>query len=88
MSKTTKPKTIGTQQSSDIVQPPASIFNDTIGPGMHSADAGHAATDTRLHEEARLQEAYWRAIEAGVQSSKRENGAATAHERDLHSVYG
>jgi hypothetical protein len=54
MSKTTKPKTIGTQLSSDIDQPPASIFDDAIGPGTHPAEAGHAATDTRLHEETRL----------------------------------
>lgn len=88
MSKTTKPKTIGTQLSSDIDQPPASIFNDAIGPGTHSAEAGHAATDTRLHEEASLQEAYWKAIEAGARISKRVKGAATAQEREMHAVNG
>ena len=88
MSKTTKPKTTGTQLSSDIDRPPASIFNHAIGPGTYPAEAGHAATDPRLHEETRLQETYWKAVEVGAHINKGMKGGATAQEREMHSING
>ena len=76
MSETVKVDAGGRQEGQDFGRPPASIFNDPIGLGADLADLGGVATDTRLHEEERRQEAYWRALEGGAQTSKRSTEGA------------